>query len=262
MQNIRWLNRDAVKLANYVRKFNGAITRMEKAMPELKDSGIIPLRMSVDDIKSGVNTRSDLNRIYKSIDRFFKKGARDIVKDSGGAKTLKWSYNERRIAVRRADRERKKAREKFNVSGQKAAAVKLNSINLEKFEKEMAQRQLAGEDVSQTWDNFLYALNRESKGYFEDNFMKIRPSYYKTIRQEIGGKEAEILIEELEKRGVTGVDILNAIAQNDSFDFDFIYGPEEAQAKFELIMSLIPEYFGKYTDPEYEVGGYKVSPGY
>lgn len=253
MTPIRWLKRDAIKLGKYVRKFNAAITRMEKVAPELKDSGVLPLRMSVGDIKSGVNTRADLNRIYHRIDRFFRKGARDIVMDAGGAKVTRWEYKERRLAVRRANLEREKARKKYKVEGQKAAAVHLNPINLEKFEKEQAARQLAGEDVSQTFDNFLYSLNRESKGYFDENFMKVRPSYYKTIRQEIGGEEAEILIHELEARGVTGVDILNAIAQNDSFDFDFIYGPEDAQAKFELLMSLIPEYFGKYEDPEDDI---------
>lgn len=44
---IKWRKQDINKLQNYVRKFNAAITRLEKKTPELKDSGVFPERLIV-----------------------------------------------------------------------------------------------------------------------------------------------------------------------------------------------------------------------
>lgn len=107
---MRWRPQDEKKLLTYVRKFNAAITRLEKLNPDA--AGILPERMNAKELRNTIGDRTSFNRKLKSIDRFFKPGARKVVQTPDGALALKWEvqearYNEQSAAARRFYKEKK-----------------------------------------------------------------------------------------------------------------------------------------------------------
>lgn len=75
--HIRWTENDSKELSRAVRNFNAKVKRLEQ-----KHSGtniIIPEKLSVKEMKGLINTRRDLQRELKSLQRFSQRGAEEIV---------------------------------------------------------------------------------------------------------------------------------------------------------------------------------------
>lgn len=252
---MKWRKADEIKLSRSVQKFNSALTRLKKKMPELQDSGILPSRMSVQKLKEVITDRNAYNRLIKRIDRFFKKGSRDVVRDTQGNAILRWEKSERQYEIQRINRQRQELRKKYNITDKsKAAAVGLEKLEIRKIEKDYNDQNKRHGNGRQGLDNFFNNLFGENKKSLDENFYSVLPSYFKTLRQEIGGYEAEHIISELKRRGVSGADLLYAMGKDDTFDFDFIYGPEEAHEKYEQIMGLMDLYFYQRESEEFENG--------
>lgn len=249
---IRWRESDLKKLSIYVRKFNAAITRLEKNTPELADSGVFPQRLNVSELKSRILTRKDYNREMKAIDRFFKPGARDIIKGNNGYYTTKWGKAERRYLEQRTNANRKKFIEKYNVPKNQQASLGLEPISLDAEEKKILSKAAKltdpedKENELQKWYNLIYTLEREASGeYLETNFAKLRNSYFKAIQEHMPKQQADELIQYLEDNDVWGSDIVWAISQNDIFDFEFMYSLEDELSKAEIMKErweqILPE---------------------
>lgn len=72
-----------------IKNFNQKIARLEKENKEL-----LPEKITKQSLKENVYTRQELRRRLKSMQRFSKRGAQDIVTTSGGVKITKYKLNE------------------------------------------------------------------------------------------------------------------------------------------------------------------------
>lgn len=239
---IKWRKQDINKLQNYVRKFNAAITRLEKKTPELKDSGVFPERLIVGELKYKIINRADFNRELKKIDRFFKPKARDIIKDESGFYTTRWQQREIKYLEQRVNRQRKKFINDYKIPKKEQAFLGVEEIDLMKERKRVVSKALKGpaEDTMyamQEWYNLLYNIERQSSAdYLTGTFAKMRNAYFKAIDEHMPEDKAKELKEFLNKNSVSGADIVYAISINDIVDFEYMYSTEEEAAKAEVML--------------------------
>lgn len=249
---IKWRKQDLKKLSTYTRKFNAAITRLEKLAPEFVDSGAIPERIDTAELKSRILTRADFNRELRKIDRFFKPGAREIVKDKTGFYTTKWQQKELQYTVARVNAQKRAYIKKYQVPKSQQKFLGLEEINIEKEREKIFNAAAKMEDPEdkinklQEWFNIAYTLERESSaGYYAETFAKLRNAYFKAIKEHLPDEQAKELIDYLEENNVWGSDIAWIVSQNDILDFEYFYSLEEdedrATRMLERWHQLMPE---------------------
>lgn len=249
---IRWRDKDRKQISRAVGKFNAKLTRLSKK-PEFSDSGFLPERKSVSDVIDTIKTRDDFNRAIKSIDRFFKKGATDIVAVNIGESDkpeyvyrTKYEISEVKRRQKTVQKKREQFRRDYKLTEDEALRLNVGDID---YKKELKSAFEKGDE--QSWFNFIYSLERESSTeYFNDTIYKVRESYYKVLRNHIGGIDAEAIIFKLKKYNVSSADILLALAENDDFSFEFIYSLEEREAKINVLLGAIEKRFNPEEEEE------------
>ena len=88
--NIKWNRSDAMKLSAAIRSFNKKIDKIKT----LENENFIPGKLNYQIAKSEIFTRSELNRMIKSLNRFKKENAGDLIKTEGGEILTRWEKNE------------------------------------------------------------------------------------------------------------------------------------------------------------------------
>ena len=249
MRPIKWRKQDQIKLTNYVRKFNSSITKLSKT-PDFEGLGILPEKMNIQHIRAGIATRSDFNRIIRRIDRWFEKGSRDIVTYEGMHIT-KWTKKTLQADIRTANKKKDTLVKKSKISETRRKKENLEKIDIKNQISQ--QKKLIEEgkidDASQSWQNFVYNAFRQSLDSQNELFsIKYYYSYIKSVRKSLEPEHSEEIINFLEKKGLTGYDIFTVIGIDDVFAIDFVYGPEDSEAKHEAIMEMLEKLFGRLDD--------------
>lgn len=239
---IKWRPQDTKKLNTYIRKFNAAITRLEKKNPGLEGTGVLPERLVKSELVTRINTRDDFNREMRKIDRLFKKGAQEIKKDSSGFYTTVWSQREERYLQQRINKQRRAVIEKYQIPKAQWQFLGLEPVDF-KAQREKAKRKSLGAEpedqanIIQDFYNFLYTAEREtSDDYYTGMFAKLRNAYLKAIDLHLPKDKGEELKALLEENQIWGSDIVYAISQNDILDFEYYYSLEDAEQKAILLL--------------------------
>ena len=99
---IKWSEQDLKELNRTVKNFNAKITRLSKKDPSIANK--LPEKVTTQEIKDLINSRQDLQRELKSLQRFSKRGAETIVdvpNNDNGLQLTKWQRTEmnRRVGV-------------------------------------------------------------------------------------------------------------------------------------------------------------------
>lgn len=243
---IKWRKTDIKKLSNYVRKFNTAVTKFEKAHPEFEESQIIPERLKMDEVKSQIKTRKDYNDIIKRIDRFFKKGARDIT-DIAGVKVTKWMKRELQYANQReVNRQKKKAeRLKLTKDQMKRENIKTSTFEqrAERLRKEFEKNKDFDYFNSQ-WQNLVYKTLRETRSSKErEDSIRFYNQYKSMLYNNLSPEDADKVLEVIKRKKLWGSDLYHAIELDDTLSPDFIYGPQESFEKGDYIIEVLEEIF-------------------
>ena len=230
---IKWRQQDKTKVSRYVQKFNTAITRLEKLNPDLVDTGVLPERLDVSEIRSQITTRADFNRFIKRVDRFFKPGAKDIVMAPSGYRMTRWGIKEAKLTERRINQQRVAFVEKMKISKAEQKALKLKPIDV--FKEQQKVLNSDSPSKAQKWMNFLYTLERESgDNYYTNMSVQVQQSYIKSLKNTFGD-QSETLVNFIKDNEIKGTDILYAISKNDILDFEYLYSREDADAKLEML---------------------------
>ncbi len=230
---IKWRQQDKTKVSRYVQKFNTAITRLEKLNPDLVDTGVLPERLDVSEIRSQITTRADFNRFIKRVDRFFKPGAKDIVMAPSGYRMTRWGIKEAKLTERRINQQRVAFVEKMKISKAEQKALKLKPIDV--FKEQQKVLNSDSPSKAQKWMNFLYTLERESgDNYYTNMSVQVQQSYIKALKNTFGD-QSETLVNFIKDNEIKGTDILYAISKNDILDFEYLYSREDADAKLEML---------------------------
>lgn len=130
---IRWRETDAQRLARDVKNFNAKIARTLKKEPEA--AAYLPARQSVREIKAritaGEMTRKDINRTFKSMERFTRKGAEAQAVMAGKPLPLtKWEKREIQINVNVINKKRAAERDKLpeKMNAESTGSLRLNGL--------------------------------------------------------------------------------------------------------------------------------------
>lgn len=251
---IKWREKDIKKLTNSVRKFNASITRMEKTLPELADTNILPSRMNVQDLKEHIFSRKDFNATINRVERWFKKGARDIVDMDGSIKTTRWAKKEAQYTERSIKARKQRLAKKLGLTEKGLEEEGLGEVSISKKIEEIKKRvqekiRFNFTDMSneqQSWKNFLKKIwYQSSDDYYNKMNALFRENYYKALRKNLTKMQADIIIKTIDRLRLTDEQLFYMVSNNDDIDIDYIYGPEERDNKYELINETLPIYYSE-----------------
>lgn len=112
---IRWTKDDKQNLRRVVNNFNNKIKRLEaQGKSNLPQKVSYKELVGLKDLQEGeidrqIYSRKELNRTIKSLQRFSKRGAENLVTLKSGAKLTNWEYsefkNQKRIAIGKMNKE-------------------------------------------------------------------------------------------------------------------------------------------------------------
>lgn len=257
-QEMTWRPQDRIKLSSYVRKFNTSITKLSNLHPELADAGLLPSKLNVQAIIKSEPTRKDFNNILRSIDRWFKPKARDII-TKGGIKMTRWDYNEVRYANQRVlyQKNKRLAQSTLNLRNRSARENKVETVSQKLAEMERRlndQSRNNNVDLEQTyqaWNMFRQRMFKQgTEAYQEEKAALYYFNYNKAIYENFNDDHAREMSWLLEDFGLTGQQLYEIIGEYPELDFEWFYSPEEEEQKFEYWMDLFPKVAQKYVTGE------------
>ena len=240
---IRWeLYQDDLNKA--VRNFNAKIRRLEKKHPEIKNA--LPDKVSVKQIKELVDNRNDVLREIKSLQRFSKRGAEQIVaapNNDYNLKLTKWQKEEmtRRTAI--INRKRKKRRNdiaeiEMTSRGQKLG-YKRGDLGMGSIE----------DNALKPFQAFPKSLNRNELNYKWKNILKESQSSYWNKREIIHKNEyVKAMLQSYDyedvKDVVEAIDKMNYKEFRKTFEaeggtFDFVYQPPDLDENYDHYLSAL-----------------------
>lgn len=168
--NIRWNRSDIGKLSSAVRQFNKTIKKLESAESDL----VLPDVVDYKELKSGITTRQELNRMIGSLRRFTNPAKQKAIKLDSGIEITAWEYTELKAERRRA--EKRLTGELFGLEATLGTGNKrINEIrgtiaSLQKLET------ATGEDFKRIRERIKVQgtsdFNRKKAKTFQDNFIK------------------------------------------------------------------------------------------
>lgn len=130
---IRWRESDAQRLARDVKNFNSKLSRILKKDPEAVS--YLPEKKSVREIKaritSGEMTRKDVNRTFKSMESFSKKGAEAQASMAGKPLPItKWEKRQIQTNVNVVNKKRAAERDKLpeKINPESTGSLRLNGL--------------------------------------------------------------------------------------------------------------------------------------
>lgn len=257
--SIKWRKQDEVKLSRYVRKFNTAITKYSNANPDLADAGLVPQKLSVYDLKKSIYSRNDFNRQMRRIDRFFRKGQRDIITDPiSGFKTMRWTYNEARYTLQSVNRRREEMVKKLKIAPSQFLPKELKPVSLQSQMQEMQKRiERLGKfrnnydtqsNIMQGWDMFLKQLvRRSSDDYYDRKNSQYYDNYIQSLYSNFGNEKGEELEWLIISLGLNGYELYMMSLYDDGINIDYMYGPEQSEDKYNQLLDLIPKVYEEMT---------------
>ena len=208
---IRWSRSDYIKLGKAVSSFN-------KTVGNLSNSGIVlPDLINYNDLKSGITTRKELNRLIGSLKRF-QNPMQQVGVSLEGFEVTKWELNEVKRAKRRAER-----RLTGELAGIESGAIgtgntRANEIKatLESFEK------FASGDLAQ-FKRISSSIMRQGRTDYEMSKALIFQKNFISAYEKMGRKE----IVEFAKSFRNPQDFWEAIKNSEFTDLSLRYDVEE-----------------------------------
>ncbi len=104
---IKWNRKDYARLSWAIRNFNNKISEIKTE----ENKNYLPNIYNYRDVKGSIQTRSELNRVIKALNKFKQAGQEELIKTDSGMELTQWEYkellNNRRIAKRRLQKELK-----------------------------------------------------------------------------------------------------------------------------------------------------------
>lgn len=225
---IRWRKSDIAELRNYVRKFNAKITRAVKKNPAARE--FLPERLSVKEIQERITERKDYNNLKKSINRFMKKGAENLVTMANGIVVTQYQKKELEIQRQIVNRKRAQARKE---------AGELQPGRMGKIEH-WAYKALGLPEMTQAeqWGKYVETLEKQSKeAYYVQRDEQYLANWLQGLFTQFGDEWAKEIID------ATSVldrsKLINAIIKNDALSLGFVYDLTELEAKKQRLLDEI-----------------------
>lgn len=231
MSSIRWRESDIDKLRKEIERFNRKITRLkQKGDPVV--TAALPERLSYKKLKKDIVSRSELNRLYKSIERFTARGSEQKVKTKSGVETTKFELADIRARVASINARRK---------AQLKALGKLDAGNIPLMgrvrDQALRPKQAPGKISPENWEEYKRAVKKQTEpGYIKNRMERYRENYKKALRDSFG-EEADEFINEIDDIPVDK--FVNASITDEDLYIDVFYDPVEKSVKKERITNAL-----------------------
>lgn len=206
--NIRWRESDRAELARQVRNFNERVRMAKKRDPA--HAHLLPEHLTVNKVMSRVQSRKDLNRELRWMQKFTAKTAKvETVGD--GAKVTKWAKDKAIAKDKEYTRQNKKRLEKEGKLGGKGLKVPRSLSGGTEDVLRTDERDIRLLKTQQQWDNFI----KSADAHFDNSVLEARRE-----------RMRENYIQGLRDAGVLNADpeIENLIR---SVDFDTFYETQQ-----------------------------------
>lgn len=242
-REMTWRKKDELKLARYVQKFNTSLTMTARKFPEIADSGLLPERLNARAIRQSEITRKDFNNLMKSIDRWFKPKNREIIRKAGIPMT-RWEYKETLYATQRINANKKKRRDIAVASTRQRNKVGKDISTADKIQQ-IKERLESGnydvEDAVSAWKTFSQTVKaRSEEGYIDRQGAIYYNNYHTAIYENFSDQNAKLYADFLEDFRLTGDELYELIGRFPALDIDYLYGPEEEENKFQMLLEILP----------------------
>ena len=256
--NIKWRIQDEEELRRVARNFNNKLRRLVKKNPENKN--ILPQfynektdqfesRITVETLKSMIQTRQDYNRQINMLKRFSKRGAEDIVEapnNEYGSRTTRWQKSEMNRMKAIVNNRRQERLDNLNLVEMMNSQGKLGYTVGQMFGMGLASKnQLQPTNAftpSQSQTDIKYkfrALQKESRTrYHKDRDKILKENYIRTLEQNYKASDIREVVNKI--RGMNpDLFILKFEAKGDAFEF--AYPPDSEQ--YESYLSELKAYW-------------------
>lgn len=204
--NIRWQQSDSEELKRVVKNFNAKIRRLEKKYPQNKNA--LPEKVSVRQIKELIETRNDLKRELKSLERFTKRGSEELINVPGNdynLKITKWQKEEmtRRIGViNRKRKARKKMLEDIELTSRgKKLGYKKGDVGMGKDE-EVALKPMKAFSPKMTRTDlkmkFKNILKESQEAYWHKRDIQLKANYIQALEENFNPNDIQDVVNRIE----------------------------------------------------------------
>lgn len=217
--NIKWRNIDSKNLAKRVRAFNAKRTRLIKQVPELAD--ILPAKVTVQELKANITTRSDFNKTIARLNRFMVKGAESTVTTKQGVVTTKYQIRELQINKAIINRRRAIMRKNENISLERGTTGSINKTNLR-------PKKLNVDAIGKSlWKEVVHNFEAQAMDtYYRKQDEKYKKNYLKAVKDAYGDNAP--ILEKLEQ--LPGEVIADMFYYDPNLQIDFHYPIDEEDA--------------------------------
>lgn len=258
--NIKWRVEDERELRRVARNFNDKLRRLVKENPENKN--ILPQffnektqqfesRITVETLKSLIQTRQDFNRELNMLRRFSKRGAERIVEAPGneyGSRTTLWQRTEMRRMASIVNQKRQERLDKLGLVEVLSAEGSMGYTLGQMFGMGLASRnQLqptkaftpaqSQADLKQK----LRMLQQESRSrYHQDRDEILRDNYTRELLRNYDREDIQEVIDAIRKMP-SDLFILKFEAKPDAFEF--AYPPKKGSEEYNGYVEELKNYW-------------------
>jgi len=222
---IRWSRSDYIKLGKAVSSFN-------KTIGNLSNSGIVlPDLLNYSDLKSGITTRKELNRLIGSLKRF-QNPMQQVGVSLEGFEVTKWELNEVKRAKARAER-----RLTGELAGLESRTIGTGNIRANEIKATLKSfEKFASGDVAQ-FKRISSSILKQGRTDYEFKKALIFQQNFITAYEKMGRKE----VVEMAKMYKNPLDFWEAIQNSELTDIKLRYDVEEG--RMSLAMSKDDSYY-------------------
>lgn len=189
---IRWKKGDYIRLGRAISKFNKTINEIE-----VDEKNVLPELRNYKELKSSINSRKELNRVIKALNRATSENLTETRTYASGEELTKWEYNEVNRAMRRAMRnlESERAgilagRESIGMGEERLSEIKAIERSFENLENRI------GRDFERIKER-IFSLGRSDYKLTRDK--QFKENFYKALEGISNFQNYDVLKQELDK---------------------------------------------------------------
>ena len=195
--SIRWNDNDLQEIKRLTKNFNAKVSRLEKKY--VNEDVILPEKVSYKDIVNLVETRRDLNRELKSLQRFTQRGSDKLVKlpnSDNNRKITNWQKKDMSSRARRINKVRMQRKEDIEnreiKRNNKSLGYTRGELGMGTVDKNMLKgtnpfpKNMSKQDVSMKYEH----LKRESQlTYWRKRDVLLRDNFIETLQENFNPAE-------------------------------------------------------------------------
>lgn len=195
---LRWKPGDSEALQRAIGKFNKRVESLEKKNPTLKN--YYPEKVSYDWYRDVINTRYDLKREIRTLEKFSKEGMEELTPVGETAMITKWQMSESKRRVKYINKARAERFERVKGIQVRTAGIKRDYTKADMgFAKEdlrqydpmeiVAEHSGQG-DLRMKWRAIVRQSSRE---YYTESDYQWRRNYIDSLEKNFGSNADELI---------------------------------------------------------------------